>query len=125
MSDLCIKSDPDFQFPLKLQVQKIGCDWKVELYGGNYHLGAMALGLNGKILYHYECFGHKEGRVINKVVSCLSKKLSGKVLGIAGIHFPQISREEIEIILLEVDRLLFKLRPGLKDNNKYEGAHNC
>lgn len=97
------------RFEVYAQIDIIGEDILVVITGGREHIGAMGIGQPRPSIQDpdkisstssvYTFIGHKEDVVVKELSENLSKRLNKKVVVIAGIHWDNLKREEIEEIL--------------------------
>ena len=91
---------------LKLHCCRMGQDIQICLTGGKAHVGAVALALpNADIPAMLIRPGHKEGELAALMAETLARSLNCAVCVSAGIHYPNITRDEI----LTVESLSRKL----------------
>ncbi len=104
------------QFPIRALWQRIGKDYLLSIWGGEAHIGAVAMAQPRPSLADPDrvsatastfCYvGHKEDEVVKKASERLAAALNAKVVVAAGIHWDNISREQIEQIVSAVDALV-------------------
>ncbi len=114
------------KFAIKGQVQEIGPDILVSIWGGTRpHIGAVGIAVPRHSLRdpkkwsatssNFTFPGHKEDTLVKRISERLSTRLRKNVVVTAGIHWDNISSREIKIIetLTEKlsDRILEKLLP--------------
>ncbi|NLZ49793.1 MAG: hypothetical protein GX895_13635 [Clostridiales bacterium] len=102
----------------------MGKDLNVSIYGGDLpHIGAIALGIprpsledKNKISSSVSLLtitGHKEDVIVQRLAKVLSKSLNSTVVVSCGIHYDNITLEDIEAINLLIsdltDELISKL----------------
>ena len=91
---------------LTMKIVPVGDDIQVILTGGEAHIGAVAVASCGNPQGSVrEMPHHREGELAQKIASRLANALHVTVSVCAGIHFPQISRDEIATVLALADRL--------------------
>lgn len=96
---------------LSLLLEQCGKDLLCAITGGEEHIGAVALcyreGAEGEmrieslVLPH-----HREDEIVGIIASALFPYWKGTILVRGGIHYPEITREEIEDVYSLVDALL-------------------
>jgi gallate decarboxylase subunit D len=101
------------------QVVPMGGDVLVILYGGIVHIGAVAMGSPRPSLSDprtvsatssvFSFLGHMEDRVAKPMAEELAKKLDKKTVVVAGIHWADLSVEEIGTVLELCERLQYKV----------------
>jgi hypothetical protein len=88
---------------LTIAYHRWGKDLHVHIGGGEHHIGAVALaGRTPSGQTHLEVVGippHKEDRIVEQAARTLQQATGHNVCVTAGIHVPNISKEEIEQIL--------------------------
>lgn len=97
------------RFEVYAQIDIIGEDILVVITGGREHIGAIGIGQPRPSIQDpdkisstssvYTFIGHKEDVVVKELSENLSKRLNKKVVVIAGIHWDNLKKEEIEEIL--------------------------
>lgn len=91
---------------LNMQIVPVGEDLQIILSGGEAHIGAVALASgNSSEAVLREMPHHREGELVQKMACRLARALNVTVSVSAGIHFPDISRDEIATVLQLADRL--------------------
>lgn len=80
---------------------EIGKDLFVLLTGGEEHLGSVTVGMTGSEVETQTVAikGHKEYVLTQKIGEILAKKYMGNFVICCGIHFDDITREEIASVL--------------------------
>lgn len=95
-----------------LEFSPFGRDWILKIYGGEAHLGAIAR--SGQPDVFSSVWGsHKEQVVVETAYRKIAPLLSGELLVVAGIHYDQISPQQIENILANMVDLLHDLQQSL------------
>lgn len=105
---------------LHMTVQRMGCDYTVTLYGGDAHVGAVALGepeeagtdATARVL---TVPGHREGLLACKVAQRLASAVHARVCVACGIHWDHISADEIATVLRLAESLTHKAVTVLTD----------
>ncbi len=97
------------RFEVNAQVNFLGGDMLVLITGGKEHIGAIGIGQPRPSLKDpnkisssgsvYTFLGHKEDVIAKAMSENLSKKLNKKTVVIAGIHWDNLKKEEIDEIL--------------------------
>ena len=85
-----------------LTAVEIGDDLLVTITGGKGHIGAAALGTNAGGLASSSVIttpGHRDDRVAKDAAEKLAKALKKNVVVVSGIHFDNITKEEIDEVL--------------------------
>ena len=100
---------------ISLKCIKLGDDYQVIISGGDEHIGAVALGVcydkvrKRSNISQVSVYGHKEDLLVRNIAALLSKQLAGTVAVTAGIHFDNLSSDEIDKILEIVEDLTIRL----------------
>ena len=91
---------------LNLQIVPMGRDIQILITGGSAHIGAVAVasGSSPQTAVH-EISQHREGELAQKIACRLARALHVTVGVSAGIHFNDITREEIVAVLELADSL--------------------
>jgi len=105
---MIVLSETKGRFTVRAHVKKLGNDLLVVLSGGKKHIGAIGFAQPRQSLQSkdkisatssvYTYLGHKEDSIVKPIAEELSRKLNRKVVVIAGLHWDNISRNDIEII---------------------------
>ncbi|MDV4151132.1 hypothetical protein R0131_09800 [Clostridium sp. AL.422] len=99
---------------------KMGNDWNISIYGGDIpHIGAIALGIprpsledKNKISSSVSVLtitGHKEDVIVQKVAKVLSSALNSTIVVSCGIHFNNITFDDIQDLNVFIDNLIDEL----------------
>ncbi|MBQ7607637.1 MAG: hypothetical protein IJU76_06665 [Desulfovibrionaceae bacterium] len=92
--------------PITIHVEPIrqGRDLLVRVFGGEAHIGAVAVQTEdgSHTLYVYK--GHKEGELALDMARALAPYCPGPVCVVAGIHKDNITAQEIDFVLSTVKR---------------------
>ena len=112
-------------FKITADIVKTGEDLVIIIGGGKYHIGAVGISYPTASIIEKErdtvttsvitLPGHKEDIVAKMFSEKISKALNRKVVTVAGIHFDNISKDDIEKILRYCERLCEKVIQRLKD----------
>jgi hypothetical protein len=108
-TNMFLSSQQNGQFKLHAHVTVLGNDILVVVSGGAVHIGAVAMAQPRPSLADpqktaatssvYTYVGHKEDVTAKIMAEQLSKSLNKKVVVVAGIHWDNLTEEEIEIIV--------------------------
>ncbi|MCM8710318.1 hypothetical protein M2651_04665 [Clostridium sp. SYSU_GA19001] len=96
---------------LKLDVIYLGEDLCIILTGGDKpHLGAVTVGSN-QVKEHTFCFPHhKEDYITKLVYSLITESFDKNVIVCCGIHFDNISKEEITEVISLCKEMILELK---------------
>ncbi|HBE44408.1 MAG TPA: hypothetical protein DDW17_02865 [Deltaproteobacteria bacterium] len=105
---MTILSETKGRFTIRAYIKKIGDDLLVVLSGGKKHIGAAGFAQPRPSLKNknkisatssvYTYLGHKEDTIVKSISEELSKRLNRKVVVLAGIHWDNIRKKDIEIV---------------------------
>ncbi|MDD2439158.1 MAG: hypothetical protein PHD41_02900 [Methanosarcinaceae archaeon] len=106
----CIKIESG-RIELVLETKKIGEDYILTLTGGKKHAGAVAVGFfdektklaSSSVL---TLPGHREDQIALKGARIISKTTRKTTVFVVGIHFEDISSEEIEEIVQGSEKII-------------------
>jgi hypothetical protein len=104
---------------IQLAAYFMGNDLLVCISNRNAHIGAVAIGDFDPISKRTSTsvltrLGHKDDTIAQKAAYLINKSIKKPVCVIVGIHLPNITGDEIEIILQNADILVNKLREYLE-----------
>lgn len=85
---------------LILEAVPLGQDWQLILTGGDKHVGALALSGPNEKTQVLVAPGHYEGHLCRELSEICAKKLNCRIAFCCGIHYDDISKDEIEEILV-------------------------
>lgn len=121
---MIVLSETQGRFTVRAHVKTLGNDLLVVLSGGKKHIGAIGftqprLSLQNKNKISatssvYTYLGHKEDTVVKPISEELSSRLNRKVVVIAGLHWDNLSRDDIEVILSTCRRLADRIMREVK-----------
>jgi hypothetical protein len=97
---------------VSLKAVDIGDDLLVTITGGKAHIGAAAVGINAGGVATSSVItvpAHREDRVVKGAAEKLAKKLNKTVVVVSGIHYDNITGEEIDETLRLCDELVGEL----------------
>ena len=107
------------RFEISATVEALGEDLLIVLKGGKSHIGAVAIGEprpslrdEGKISATgsvYTFLGHKEDVIAKEMAEEVAKGLRKRTVVVAGMHWDEISPEEIEKVIEACHRLTKKI----------------
>lgn len=113
---------------LSLTAFNMGPDLVVLIYNENLHAGAVAVAdykREGNIPHPSVSvmtrYGHKDDAVAQKAAYLISKNIGRGVCVIGGIHLDNVTRDEIQQILVTADRLIEKFIRILKEESAERG----
>jgi hypothetical protein len=105
-------------FTISAKIVKTGDDIVIIIGGGKSHIGAVGVSfptvsiINGDTTITTSVItlpSHKDDIVAKMVSETVAKKLNKKVIVIAGIHFDNLSKNDIDTILKACNELSFKI----------------
>jgi hypothetical protein len=102
-------SDSSGRISISLRSVEMGKDLLVTIIGGRGHIGAAAVGIKvGGIATSSVITvpAHREDRVVKDAAEKLAKKLDKTVVVVAGIHYDDITKDEIAEALRLCDGLV-------------------
>lgn len=104
---------------IELQVVKLGKDLLVVFSGGVSHIGALAhtRKQNGDPVYEYTFPEHRDDVIVEKVMQALQAEVGGELLVAGGIHYDDITKDQIDRIIQNCDQLLAIIRSDLPGMN--------
>ncbi|MCX5816887.1 MAG: hypothetical protein NTX75_11715 [Proteobacteria bacterium] len=107
--DYLVIEEKNGRFEIFAEIKQLGKDLLVIVYGGAAHIGAIGMAQPRASLRDpekasatsstYTYIGHKEDAVVKTMSEEIAKRLNKKVVVVAGIHWDELSMEEIEIIM--------------------------
>lgn len=104
-----------------MTVQRMGCDYTVSLFGGDAHVGAVALALpsapSSALPGVLGVPGHREEALARHVAHTLAQVWQCRVCVVCGIHFDSITSEEIAQVLALADRLTHRVLQDPEQGN--------
>lgn len=95
--DLFTKSIGKGRIILTILAIPIGCDLQVSIFGGDAHIGAVALGANNASTV-LSASGHREKDMAKAMAAVLARRLKRNVAVCAGIHYDHITASEIAVV---------------------------
>ncbi len=105
---ILVQLDTGSPWHLSLTVERVGRDLVCHVHGGDWHVGAVALAQWRQAEIEIACQivdNHKEGEIATRTAKILSQTAGCNAVCIAGIHFDDITSEEIDNICATVDEL--------------------
>jgi len=104
---------------LVVSYERVGIDLQVTIFGGDeHHIGGVAFAYPTKSHYRdattvsvntITAPGHKDYIVANSAAEKICKALSVPVLVSVGIHVDNVTKEQIDAIIKEVDSMIAQL----------------
>jgi hypothetical protein len=104
-----VKSNSIGRISIELRAVEVGDGLLVAITGGKAHIGAAAVGISYGSLATSSVItvpGHRDDRVAKDAAEKLSKASGKTVVVVAGIHYNDMSREEIGDALRLCDELV-------------------
>ncbi len=105
-------SNSSGRIAVSLKAVDVGDDLLVTITGGKAHIGATAVGIKSEGVATSSVIttpAHREDRVVKDAAEKLAKKLDKTVVIVAGIHYDNITKEEIVETLRLCDELVAAL----------------
>jgi len=102
-------SNSSGRLAVSLKAMDVGDDLLVTITGGKAHIGATAVGIKTEGVATASVIttpAHREDRVVGGAAEKLAKKLDKTVVVVAGIHYDNITKEEIDETLRLCDELV-------------------
>jgi len=102
-------SNTSGRLSISLRAIDVGSDLLVIITGGKAHIGAAAVGVTCGGLASSSVISvpaHREDRVVKGAAEKLAKALNRSVVAVAGIHYDDITKEEIDETLRLCDELV-------------------
>lgn len=116
------------KFPVSASLQHIGEDYLLSIWGGKAHIGAVAmaqprasLSQPGRISATASVFcylGHKEDEIVKRISEKMASALGARVVVTAGLHWDNISPDEIDQIVHNVDALVELILSAGRDKHR-------
>jgi hypothetical protein len=94
------KSEELPRLELFLEAVSLGRDWQLILWGGKKHIGALVLAEPGQPARFLSCPGHREASISCELAGLCAKELNCNIAFCCGIHYDNITKAEIEEVLL-------------------------
>ena len=92
---------------VRFQLFQFGRDMILLIGGGMRHIGSVAASDDGaSTIRQFTIAGHKEDQIVKQAVEILSPLISGEILVIGGIHYDNITPEQIRRIQKNCSELL-------------------
>jgi hypothetical protein len=94
---------------IALEAVDVGDDLLVTITGGNAHIGAAAVGIKTEGMATSSVItvpAHREDRVVKDAAEKLAKALDRAVVVVAGIHYDDMSQDEIMDTLQLCDEMI-------------------
>lgn len=108
---------------IRAEATQVGADLLVLVTGGEAHIGSASMATprpsladpaNTGATVSTFCYpSHKDHHVGNRIAEELSARLEKKVIVVCGVHYDNISGEQIAAVLAMTEALLEKLIQGL------------
>lgn len=101
---------------VEYQVYRLGRDWVMVISGGESHIGAVVFSdkKESSTPHYHELKTHKEGLVVEKAFTELSSLFAGELLVVGGIHYDDITKEQIAAILDNNNTIIEKIKVDSK-----------
>jgi hypothetical protein len=99
---------------MHLEARRIGKDWNISVFGGDRpHIGAVALASpeNPETPCQLLCLtNHREGDIAKSLASAMANHFSSAVCVSCGIHLDNITRDEIQMVYIIVEKFISSLQ---------------
>ncbi|HEY3274701.1 MAG TPA: hypothetical protein VGJ92_13105 [Methanocella sp.] len=102
---------------VRLNARRVGKDLVVVIDGGEGHIGAVAAGSNCggmAISSVLTTPGHRDDRIAKDAAERISKKLGCNCAVIAGVHYDNITPQEIKDVIILSSSLIDELEGALR-----------
>ncbi|MBU2514155.1 hypothetical protein KJ966_22700 [bacterium] len=95
----------------------LGQDLTIIISGGASHIGSLShtKKQGDETTYRYTYPTHRDDVIVDKAIRELQQAIEGELLVVGGIHYDDISKEQIEIIVKNSDDLLEEIKNDLKN----------
>jgi gallate decarboxylase subunit D len=116
MSDVRLKKSMG-RIEVELNATRVGKDLVVVISGGQGHIGAVGAGTNCGGLAVSSVLtvpGHRDDRIAKDAAERISKKLGCNCAVVAGVHYDNISPQEIKDVLILSSSLVDELEGALR-----------
>jgi len=92
----------DGRIDVSLTARQVGPDWVVEITGGQAHIGACALATFDRTHARASASvlsapGHREEQVALDAARTVTRHTRGTTVVAAGLHYPEITLDEIDV----------------------------
>lgn len=101
---------------LRLEARRLGSDLSVAITGGGIHVGAVGVGtVQGNLASSSVITvpGHRDDRIAKEAAERLSKDLGCNCVVVAGVHYEEITVDEIKDIMVMSNTLIDELEEKL------------
>jgi len=110
----------DGRIDVTLAARQVGEDWLVEITGGQAHIGAAALATFDRTHGRASASvlsapGHREEQVTLDAARTITRHTRGTAVVIAGLHYPEITVDEIDIARRLCEELVERFLARLDD----------
>ena len=122
-------SDKNALFPIRAQVQEfINGDLLIVVEGGVSHIGAVGLSLPRPSISSpgqkrastslFTVLGHRDDEIVNEMSDLIVAATGRTVVVVAGLHFPELKREDIGLLQKEWQKLARQIGKSFKTEGK-------
>jgi len=110
----------DGRIDVTLAARQVGDDWLVEITGGHVHIGAAALATFDPTHARASASvvsapGHREEQIALDAARAISRHTRGTTVAVAGLHYPDVTAEEIATARRLCQELVERLLARLDD----------
>jgi len=110
----------DGRIDVTLAARQVGEDWLVEITGGQAHIGAAALATFDRTHGRASASvlsapGHREEQVTLDAARTITRHTRGTAVVVAGLHYPDITMEEIATARRLCEQLVERFLARLDD----------
>jgi hypothetical protein len=112
-------------FTVSAQCQLLGQDIMVTVWGGDPHIGAVAMAQPRPSLKESDtisatasvfCYvGHKDDLVAKMMAEKIAAELNTKVVVAAGLHWDDLTTSGIKQVITNIDKLIMQITNGLEN----------
>ncbi len=100
---------------VRFRLDRIGRDWILFITGGKAHIGSIAVTekCTAGLIWQKTLGIHKEKSIVQEAINRLQQIIPGELLVIGGIHYDDISKDQIDQILHNTFKLIDQLETML------------
>ena len=106
-------------YPIHAEINQLDCGWDIGIYGGcSTHVGAVTLAEADGSWQTYEREHHKDSFVSQHWATELAKLLHSPICVRCGIHYDDVTKEQLAVITASCNEMLQELILVLKQERK-------